>query len=36
MDAGFVIVAAVFAVGLMVGYGIRAWISMRRRHKHMF
>jgi len=36
MDAGFVIVAAVFAGGLLIGYGIRAWISMRRRRKHMF
>ena len=36
MDTGFVILTAVFAVGLVIGYGIRAWMSWRRRRRHMF
>jgi hypothetical protein len=36
MDAGFVIVSAVFAAGFLLGYALRAWISARRRRRHMF
>ena len=36
METELVILAAVFAVGLVIGYGIRAWMSWRRRRRHMF
>lgn len=36
MDTGFVIITAVFAVGLIVGYGIRAWMLWRWRRRYMF
>lgn len=33
MDTGLVIVAAAFAAGFLPGFGLRAWISVRRRRR---
>lgn len=34
MDTGLVVVAAVFAAGFIIGFGLRAWISTRRRRRY--